>query len=768
VIRPWDFAEAARYALVALACVVALIVIVLVRIFVFPPRPPVASVAIVTSLGVSADTYGQPFLDGANLAAAEANADGRLHVALTMYDDRSSDDDARAIARKVVASDALVAVGPVLTASSIASGAIYADAGLVSIVPTAHGDGVTAAATTFRAVFSTSEMGDSLANYFRHVLGGTRVFVIYRDNGFGRPIADGIKAAAQRLKIAVTARAFNSDAEREEAAKAAAADPDKPAIVLGMLDADAAAVLTTLRRQGVRSPILGPSALANESFARRFADQPEERKAPGYFTNGLYAASPIMLDSANAETVAFADRFRARYHREPTWVDAQAFDATNLAITAARAVTQSAGKTDLRTQRDRIRAYLAALDGPAHALASLAGPLWFTADRGRSMPVRVGRFQDGLFVSAPLQLLPVSNPDPAEIAAHTLLDIGGGRYARRQLVAYTGIFLNEIPRIDIAQSRFTADFYLWIRFARGATVNGADPSDIDFPDLVRGGFDAKRTAAERELDDGTSYRLWRMRGDFKNDVDLHIYPADRQTLAVHLFNARAASDKLVYALDRRPLSPDAGGTMSSPPISGRAAAPEIAGSSATFGSIAAPTAFRNLSRWQVLGVSEQRDSLVTGSALGDLGLVGLERVRELSGFKLTVDLRRQIGATLAKILLPLALMSLIMFASLYFPITLVKEKVTVAIIGTLAGAVLLVSTNLQLGNLGYVSAVETVFYVFFVLCLLCILVVIAAERLRADDLEPTAIRVEQSGRYLFLFGLAVAAVITAGIAYRLW
>ena len=78
------------------------------------------------------------------------------------------------------------------------------------------------------------------------------------------------------------------------------------------------------------------------------------------------------------------------------------------------------------------------------------------------------------------------NPDQADIAAGTVLDIGSGQFARRQEVVYSGVYLNEISRIDIAQSRFTADFYLWVRFARSSGTGAADPTEIDFPDLVRG------------------------------------------------------------------------------------------------------------------------------------------------------------------------------------------------------------------------------------------------------------------------------------------
>ena len=57
----------------------------------------------------------------------------------------------------------------------------------------------------------------------------------------------------------------------------------------------------------------------------------------------------------------------------------------------------------------------------------------------------------------------------------------------------------------------------------------------------------------------------------------------------------------------------------------------------------------------------------------------VSEVASSGGTQESVDVRRRVVATLAKTLLPLGLMALIMFASLYFPTALVKEKVTVAI-----------------------------------------------------------------------------------------
>ncbi len=706
--------------------------------------------AVVSSIsGVFEVSYGRPFLDGVRLAVEEANAAGPgPRILLDIHDDRGTEEGARAAAERIGASDALAVVGPPLSTSSIAAGPAFARAGIASIVTTVESDLVTDHATTFRASFKNSDLGASLANYLRHALGGTRAAVIFADNAYGRTIADGFRRSASRLGLATSFHAYATPAERDEAVRRVAADPDRPAIVLGMLDDDAVPVMVTLRRQGATAPVLGPTGMGNESFADKFKDLPEEQRARGFFTRGVYAAVPVILDSANSETLAFAERFHVRFATDRasvSWLAVQGYDGARLAIAALRDAARGKPAADLAGRRAAVRGFLQSLDSPLRAVAGLLGPLWFTPDRGRDLPIRVGHFNKGLFESAPLQLVPVANPAAADIASGALVEVGAGQYARRQQVVYTGIYLNEIPRLDVAQSIFTADLYVWIRFARGVGTAEADPTQFEFPDLVRGSFDPTQPTAQRDLEDGTTYRLWRLHGDFKNDYDLHRYPADLQRLGVRFFNAHAATDRLVYVLDRSSLDPAPG------------AIPSKGGDTDAF-SGAEPAAFRNLTQWLPVRVGQGRDNLVIESSLGDPGQVGIGRRQELSGFEMVVEVRRRIGTTLVKTVLPIGLMTLIMFATFYFPPALAGAKVTVAITAGLSGAVLLSSINAQLGNVGYVIAVEYGFYVFFALCLLCIVTVLLVEKLRLAERAADALKVERVGRYVFVFGFAATIV----------
>jgi hypothetical protein len=237
-------------------------------------------------------------------------------------------------------------------------------------------------------------------------------------------------------------------------------------------------------------------------------------------------------------------------------------------------------------------------------------------------------------------------------------------------------------------------------------------------------------------------------------------------LSLSFFNARAPLEWIVYVVDRRAgfgeataitLSADpgealaAGGVPGVPPVGAL--------------SIASPLAFRNLTQWDPLGARSRRENLVIDSALGNPARVGVESQRELSGFLVTIEIERRALTTLTKSLLPLLMMTFILFASLYFPVGLVKEKITVAITGALSGAVLLSAINSQLGVVGYTIAVEYVFYIFFALTLLAIISVLTAERLRVAHQGDAAALTERWTRIVFL--VAIAGTL-AGALWLYW
>jgi branched-chain amino acid transport system substrate-binding protein len=710
---------------------------------------PLRIAAVLTLSGPSANV-GLDALAGVRMAFDEAGRQAQ-GVELVVIDDGGDAEAARGVARRVAAGDALAVIGPSLSTVALAVEAIHAEAGLAVVSPNIATDETTG---IFRLNLGQSRVGEATADYLRLALGGRRAAVLYSDDGLGRPFALGFRRGAERLGITASYHPASGAEEILAAARRVAGDPGRPAIVLGMLETAAVSALKVLKRADVPGPFLATASFAYSGYARLFAAEPEEHPIPGFFTDGVYAASPVLLDSGNAALLRFVERYRGRHGHEPSWRVVLAYDATRMLL-GILAPARRGVPADTQARRRAVREALAALNGPSQAIAGLSGPIWFDQARGRTSIVRMARFERDLLESAPLQLVPVVNPDPAEILAGTVVSVADGRFARFQRVAYAGVHLNEIARLDVPQSSFTADFYLWLRSAAGAVRPGeANPTEIQFPDLRRGDFDPALPAVRRDLPDGSVYRLWHVRGEFRNEFDLRRFPFDRQTVALRLFNARAASDRIIYALDRRAaavaVSPSPATVLEATGGGGGAAALPSAD----------PAAFQRLTQWRALRTEARRDVLVTPSALGDPTLIGAERVRELSGFRFEVELRRRTGATLAKSLLPIGLMTLMMFASLWFPAALVRDKIVMTVTGALSGAVLLGSINSQLGNVAYTMDVEYAFYVFFALALLCTLSVSVAERLRVRRRERAASLVEHATRLVFF--LAVCATAVAG------
>jgi ABC-type branched-subunit amino acid transport system substrate-binding protein len=704
-----------------------------------PPQAGTLEIAAALPLsGEGGNAFGKPTLEGIQLAIEEANASGaQPKINLGIYDDKTSPDGARAAAAEIAPTNAIMVLGPAYSSAAIAAGPIYAQAGMAVLPPTATSDLITQNPTTFRIVFKNSEQAALLATYAYRVLGKRKADVIVEDNPYGKTLRNGFQAAAEKLGLDVDYFPFKTIEEGEAAARTIASDPGQPAAVFLTLDTDGAPILAALRQAGGKGPALGTDSFGGENFSALFADRPEERAHPGYYTDGVYGIAPVNIDSANAEILNFNRRFKAHFGHDADWQSVAGYDAARLAVAALHA----AGNGDTAARRKAALAYLASLDSPARAISGLLGPIWFDADHARPVAIRVGRFNGDRFESAPMQIVPVTTPSADELTSGAVFEMQPGRFARLQRVVYSGIYLNEISHIDLTKSSFGADFYVWLRYAKDGGPDSVDPADIIFPNLLSGVFDSAKPAEQGVMPDDTIYRLWRVQGEFRNDFDLHRFPFDWQRLTLPFYNASGASDRIVYVVDKR-----AGGAPGMSVTPGQA--------SAQMSRIALEGAFDDLTQWRPLGGVERRENLVTNSSLGDPRRGGIESYRELSGFEATFDVSRRALATVAKTLMPLLLMTLIIYTTLYFPPVLIKEKVTVAITGALSGAVLLTAINSQLGSIGYTIALEYAFFVFFGLTTFVIVSALAAQHFHHVKRLAMARATERGTQAIFLLAIA--------------
>jgi ABC-type branched-subunit amino acid transport system substrate-binding protein len=709
------------------------------------PLPPIV-IAIEDSLSGPNVVAGPEARAATQLYINEVNAaggiDGHL-IDLQAYDDRSTSAKAHADVATILASEAVAVLGR-SSKTSIETSPLYRDGHIAMVAGDATADDLTRDNPYFfRTVSTNGAQAEFLANYIRSVVlphtsaflrppdidlvGGAGTFASDFLAGFQRPDT-GLKP-----NIFMLADSADLDASARTLADQLAREPDPRIIVLGLAKDEAAATLKAMRRRGIRSLVIVASSAATEGFVRQFDAEPEEKDEPGFFTDNLFAVAPIILDNAGLLGQGMARGYRSGTGVRAGWYAAGAQDAARVLVEAIRRAHIGNTPATRADDRKKIRNALAAINSEANAVSGVIGPLYFNPAREMPRPMQYGYFHEGRFLSAPLQLVPVKDRDlvdiDREIALGHMVQIGD-KFFWLQRVVSTGIDLARLSRVDTKEGTFNADFYFWLRYA------GSDdlPSQIEFSDFS-GSFDAARPLRS-SVENGINYRLWHLAGNFKTNFNLHDYPFDTQALVIRMRNREYPREQIVYAIDTSGLQLDESGRTS--------------GNS---------DAFADLQLWRVVTVAPFVASFSIRSTLGEPALFGTSNRTEYGSFTLAVVVQRNVLAFMVKALLPLFLLVLVVFATLFFPPSMAKERLTIPVTGILTSAVLLISITNQLPPLGYTVALEYVFFVFFLLCLTAMITGLLSETLRNKTFHRHVIKVDMFGRFAYV---AIAAV-TIGV-----
>ena len=601
----------------------------------------------------------------------------------------------------------------------------------------------------FRAQTPNAQQAQWLANYIRNVLTGgdsvpgTTIDLVTANDTSGREFANGFVTAMEEQNP----RTWTMDDEPgttavQDVAYSLAREPEPRIIVIGVSEESSAALVKAIRRRGIRAMVV-VNAAGSDAYLSNFENDPEERAAPGFFTGNMYTATPMIFDTIGALGQQFAESYSAATGKRPGWLSAGANDAMRIMVEALRRAHPGNTAQSKAPDREKVRAALAGIDSPDHAVPGLDGPLYFDGERDMPRSLHFGYFDRGRLVSAPLQLVSVHHPDLVdlmkELKAGTVINIGPNFYWVQRVV-YAGIDIAHLNRIDLQAGTFNAAVYVWLRYGG----DNAAPTHIEFPDLQRdssaGGFDPAKPAEQGELD-GLNYRLYRIVGDFKADFNLHDYPFDTQSLVVRFQNHEQPREQVAYVTDTFGLHlhrPD-----QTPPD--------------------ARSAFADLQLWHVADLRYFVHTFSISSTLGKPAFFDNDSRNEYGGFDAAIVVQRDVLAFMAKTLAPLFLLVLVVFATLFFPAGLAAERTTIPVTGFLTSAVLLVSISNSLPSLGYTMALEYMFYVFFGLCLMAMCAGFVSEVLRNHYRAARAAAVDHAARIVYV---SVVAVTTGFFVWR--
>lgn len=677
------------------------------------------SIAVAAPLSGDGASGGQEIVDSIKLYIDATNRDGGINgrqLKLNIFDDKGNADGATQVANDIAKSDALVVLGHRSSDASIAAGSIYQERKLPAITGTANNPKVTSDRPYyFRIIYTNPDLAKTLSIYAQQVLQFKTASVIYdKASKNEQTQSEVIKSAFEAngngkiQKIwAIDSDPNNRKASVQQIVNEIAAEPEAGILFLTTSKEDVAEdFLVALKQKGLKNSLLGEQALGRESFAKRFDKYDEEKKNPGFFTEGMYVPLPILFDSAGADAQDFLAAYQKTYNKTPSYLGAKFYEAAIAAVDAIRKANPALTTASLNSDRDLVRDALAKLNNRKVGIRGLTGLLYFNSDRNSDQPVRLAQFQNQKLISANQQFTPIANPErlnlPKEIQAGSIVQ-SGDQYFWRQRVVYAGMDINKLNRID--KTTFTADFYVWFRYS-----GNDEPTEIQFPDAVSNSvnptapvFDGK-APIKSQIVNGLNYRLYRVRGEFRNAFDFRDYPFDSQKLNLRFDNPNLSTERLIYAIDTVGLKLPRPKDVERKP-------------------------FQGLQLWNFKDITYFQDSSRSTSTQGDPDLFQSNVQVEYPGLSIRMTFQRKTLVFLSKNVLPLILLSLLTYCCLFFPYTMFVPRTMAPASALLSGIVLLLSFNNQLPEVGYTVAMEYVFYVYFCLCLLPILVTVVGTKL---------------------------------------
>jgi branched-chain amino acid transport system substrate-binding protein len=754
-----DFWRMLRRRWPLLAAAGAAILLAIAFAVLHPPAP--ICIAVANSLTGPSAPAGAESVAAIELAIDQANGKGGIdgrRIELLRFDDQSTAEGARKSVPAISASPCVAVLGHYLSTASLAAAPLYKAAHIPALTGTSFVDELTTGNPYyFRAQTTASVQGRSVADYLDVLESSPTIELIYSDDSFGRSYRSGFAAGYAPGKF--RSWSYDSRPDRRIASARSIADALAQAsssniIVIGTAVDNIPDLLMALRRRGLTQAVVATGGAGSDEFLERFANAPEEKEQPGFFRRNLYATPPVILDSAGAEAQALAAAYRIKTHRLPGWITVGAYDAARIMVEALRRAHVRNRPDTVRDDRERVRAALASINSPQSGVQGLTRTLYFNSHRDIPSPIRLGVFvysrnlqglppRASLFITAPRQLVLVEHPDAVnleeEIAKSHIVKVGGRYYWRQQVVA-TGIDFNRLDRIDLKEGSFNVDFNLWMRFVGDADA----PTRIEFPGLLdRGALDPAKlvdstpvalpVGYDRPLGiasaDQINYRLYRVVASFKGNFDLHEYPFDQQQLLIRFQNRQYPSELVTYAIDSLGL--------------------RLANNSPK----TVPTdlsAFRGLQQWKLSDVRYFVDSLTTFSTFGKPSLFAAADANRFAGFNATIILKRNYGIYIVKSMIPLILLVLVVFASLFMPENAYRDRNIIPVTAILTSAVLLLSVNSQIGDVGYMVAIEYVYFGFFFLCLGSLVVGILFAALVNAGRRPDAWRIARTGQILYV------------------
>ena len=665
--------------------------------------------ALAAPLSGEQQVNGEQILRGANLYIEKVNRSGGIDghpVKLLVFDDENDPQIAKEKAQEISQKKKVLAVlGHFSSTTSIAAGEIYQQVGIPAISGSATAETVTQDNDWFfRTIFTNKSQGIFLANYARRILQTEKAAIIYEENDYGTSLAEAFENNFQGLGGKITNKwSFSQDennfatVQEEIISSLISEDIEQPEIIFfATNEVEASQIIVPMKRNNLTYPILGADSLGKVTFSARFSQYPEEQAKPGFFSDNIYATSPLIFDVASEKAQEFRNDFLDVYSQEPSWTAANYYDAAMVAVAAIERAKIFDKNLTAKEKRSAVKSALQQINNPDEAVVGLGGLINFNNQGNILRQVPIGIFSQQKFIPALSQLQPVTDLKQI-VDIETELESGNilivdSRYMHKTNVVYTGMDVIKVSDLDLKSSSYTLDFYLWFRY-RG----DIKAEDIEFTNLVEP-LQIKELIYQSEID-GLKYRAYRIKGVFQGDFNFQDYPFDKQTVQLNFRHSNLKRNQLVYVLD----------LVGMRDISNRGILTKFAQNKV----------FDDTSNWQLNRVRFFQDIIRSNSTLGNPKFLPLrfdDRI-EYSRFNMAIVIVRNSRSFIIKNLLPVFLIIVAAYILLFLPADAIAPRAVAGLNALLTTGFFHIRLSNDLPSIGYVVAIEYIFYAMYALCL---------------------------------------------------
>ncbi len=297
-----------------------------------------------------------------------------------------------------------------------------------------------------------------------------------------------------------------------------------------------------------------------------------------------------------------------------------------------------------------------------------------------------------------------------------------------------GLYLQNIPEIDIRSNSFTAEFYIWFRWSGeiDPTLTYQVTNAVSVADMSRIPIytDPQGNPVPELLPDGQKLQSFHVYGRFGHPFPLAKYPFDDHDIVLSIEDAKHPNTRLVHQID----------------VKGSAIRPDL-----------------RIPGWTLSPMHSDLGSTQFATNFGDTRDTGPSE--SYSRVDFTVHIERPVIGIVSKTMIPIALILLITFGAFFCQPMDIDARLCLTITALVSAVALQITASTELPPTGSLLLLDKIYILSYVTILAVTFCCIAANRMahdeqpeRAAKLDRWAFRITASA----YFGLMALFVVTTG------